>query len=116
MHRNQDAAEAVHEQIRGNQLTYPGKRYQELVLMDPESFAWIPDRDQPGVAWRKLGTFTEREVRIAFARLEAGATISLGAEPATEIVFVKEGGLSLDGQGVPGAHRVQRGAEHGCSP
>jgi hypothetical protein len=101
VHRNQDAAEAVHEQIRGAKLTYPGKRYQDLILMDPESYAWIPDPGQPGVAWRKLGTFTEREVRIAFARLETGAVLSLGTEPATEIVFVKEGGLSLDGQSYP---------------
>jgi hypothetical protein len=109
-HHNQDAAEAVHEEIRGHKLTYPGKRYSDLVLMDPESFAWIPDPKQPGVAWRKLGTFTEREVRIAFVQLEVGATFALGSEPATEIVFVTRGGLSADGQDYPEITAFSTGA------
>jgi hypothetical protein len=116
VHRNQDAAEAVHEQIRGNALTYPGKRYQDLVLMDPESFAWIPDRDQPGVTWRRLGTFSEREVRIAFVQLEAGARFALGAQPATEIVFVKEGGVSLDGQDYPALTAFSSAADEQAQP
>lgn len=97
----QDAAEAVHEHVRGRKLVYADPRYDKLVLINPETFGWTGDPAQPGVAWRRLGTFTEREVRIAFARVDLGATFTLGTEPAREIAFVKEGALAAGGTEYP---------------
>ena len=97
-HHNQDAAEAVHEQVRGRKIVYVEPRYQDLVLMNPESFGWIDDREHPGVSRRKLGTFTEREVRIAFVRLRAGAELLFGDADSVEILFVKQGSVSHDGE------------------
>jgi hypothetical protein len=96
VHR-QDAAEAVHEEIRGHAMVYSDKRYQDLILMDPEAFTWIPDATQPGVSIKHLGTFTEREVKIAFVKLDAGASFVLGNEPAREMVYLAEGTLAVDG-------------------
>ena len=93
---NQDAAEAVWEQIYGRKIEYPKPRYPEFVVMDPDSFTWIRDADEPGVAWKKLGSFTEREIRVAFIRLDKGARLPFGREKAGEILFIKEGSLSHD--------------------
>jgi hypothetical protein len=98
---NQDGAEALYEQITGRPIVYPPSRYNEAFVMRPENFAWEPDPDQPGVARKRLGTFTERDTRIGFIKLDAGASFSFGTEPAPEILFVTMGSLSLDGETLP---------------
>jgi hypothetical protein len=98
VHRNQDAFEAVWEEMNGRKISYPEPRYDSIILINPETFRWIEDRNAPGVSRRNLGTFTEREVRIAFVRLEKGASLSLGTEPSAELMFLKEGQISHDGQ------------------
>jgi hypothetical protein len=97
-HRNQDAFEAVWEEMNGRKISYPEPRYDDLILMNPASFQWIDDPDTPGVSRKQLGTFTEREVRIGFVRLEPGATLTFGSEPSSEILFLKEGQVSHAGQ------------------
>ena len=91
VHRNQDAFEAVWEEMNGRKIQYPESRYDDIILMNPEAFQWKPDATQPGVAHRNLGTFTEKDVRIGFVKLDAGATLRFGGEPATEILFLKSG-------------------------
>lgn len=93
---NQDAFEAVWEEIYGRQVEYPEPRYDEIILMNPDAFDWIPDDRMSGVAWRHLGTFTEKEIRIAFLRVESGASITFGSQPSQEIVFVKSGSVIHD--------------------
>lgn len=97
-HRNQDAFEAVWEQMNGRRIDYPEPRYDSIVLMNPASFAWIEDSAAPGVYRRRLGTFTEREIRIGFVRLDQGAHLDFGTEPSTEILFLADGTISHDGQ------------------
>jgi hypothetical protein len=95
---NQDAGEAVWERIFGGRVDYPPKRYDEIILMNPENFGWIADEAAPGVAYRRLGTFSERDIRIGFVQLEAGASLDFGTEKAAEVMFLAEGSVSHDGE------------------
>jgi hypothetical protein len=98
VHRR-DAAEPVWEQSMGiEKVKYPEARYDSLIMMNPETFSWIKDPKADGVAYKNLGTFTERNVRLAFVHLDAGAVFQFGAEPAEEILIVKEGSVRHDGK------------------
>jgi hypothetical protein len=96
--RNQDASEAVHEYIRGEKMAYPMPRYQDIVVMNPEAYTWVKDKDHAGVAHKWLGSFTERLVKIGFVRLDTGAAFELGTEDSAELAFVKEGIVTAEGE------------------
>ena len=98
---NQDAGEAMWENLNHCRLEYPASRYADLILMNPAAFGWMKDVEQPGVARKNLGRFTERDIRIGFVRVEKGATVRLGGEPAPEIMFLKEGVIAHDGNSYP---------------
>jgi hypothetical protein len=70
---NQDGSEAVWEHVNGRPVRYPAPRYEEPVLMRPESFAWRPVESESGVTERRLGSFSECDTELAFVALEAGA-------------------------------------------
>ena len=95
---NQDAAQAVWEQVFGRKIEYASPRDPEFIMMDPAAFDWRKDDEAKGVAWKRLGTFTERELKIALIQLDKGAAISLGREKSNEILFLKEGRISQGGQ------------------
>ena len=100
---NQDAFEAKWEAIYDKKIAYPEARYHSIVLMNPASYAWIKDPENPGVARKLLGAFSEREIRIACVELDKGASLSFGNEPAAEIAFLEEGALTHNGT-THGAH------------
>lgn len=93
---NQDASEAVEERARGHAVDYPPTRYKELIMMNPAAFGWIKDRDLAGVGRKNFGTFTEREVKVSFIRVDKGASLPLGTESSAEVLFVKEGAVTHD--------------------
>jgi hypothetical protein len=95
--RNEDAGEAVWREVFGD-VVYPGPRYDGIVLIDPSTFAWMKDESSPGVWCKQLGTFSEREIKIALIRLDAGARLVLGAAPSAEVMFLKHGAVSSGGQ------------------
>ncbi|MGX7678315.1 hypothetical protein ACSMXN_05405 [Jatrophihabitans sp. DSM 45814] len=92
-HHNKDAFEACWEQVMGEPVTYPQPRFRDIILMNPEHFGWTEDPSEPGVARRHLGTFTERDIRISFVRLNPGAEVRIGAEPSVEVCYVISGGV-----------------------
>lgn len=94
---NQDGSEACLEQAMGRKLIYPKPRYDDLVMMDPSNYEWIPETT-PGVSTKWLGSFTERNMRLGFVRIEAGATFSAGEEPSIELMFLSKGTVSLNGK------------------
>jgi hypothetical protein len=71
--RNTDGYQAIWEHVHGQPMRYPKGRYEKPVFMDAANFTWMPAADEPGVAERLLGVFTERRTAAAFLRLEAGA-------------------------------------------
>jgi hypothetical protein len=92
---NQDAYEAIWEHIHGRELVYPKERYVRPVLMDPAHFAWLPIAGQPGTAKKIAGVFSERATRLAFFKVDAGATLAL--EPMS-LYFVLSGAGSVGGK------------------
>jgi hypothetical protein len=98
---NQDGFEALWEAIWNKKAHYAAPRYDDQVYMNPGNFEWINDPHHDGVARKTLGVFTEREVRIGFIRLEKGASIVFGEEPAPEIAFVTHGRIEWNGESHP---------------
>lgn len=74
---NQDAYEAIWEHIHGRQLVYPKERYERPVFMNSNHFDWVPIEDQPGIHTKLMGVFTERETKLAFFKIGAGAQLKL---------------------------------------
>jgi hypothetical protein len=85
---NKDGYEAVWEESRQTELKYPKPRYERPVFMRPEHFQWKPSAEA-GVAYKPLGTFSEREVRIGHVRIEAGTTAR--RLPQESLYFVLKG-------------------------
>ncbi len=97
--RNQDGYEAIWEEIHGRPVEYPKPRYATSITMMPEDYAWIPSRDEPGIARKHLGTFTERMTTVGFVRYESGATHRVHDLRSPELHFVLDGALRC-GDGV----------------
>jgi hypothetical protein len=93
---NQDAYEAVWEQVNGRRLAYPKQRYASPVFMEPAAFRWLPVAGHPGVRRRLLGVFSECEVIIALYQLQPGADLPL---QDNTIYFVDDGTGTADGHG-----------------
>lgn len=96
--KNQDAFEAIWEQVCGKTLAYPPARYDQPIVMNPESFAWRADAAQQGVARKQLGSFTERGTRIEMIRLDAGARVTLGEDRARLLLFALSGNGEAGGE------------------
>ena len=94
---NEDAGEAVWREVF-HEMSYPRPRYDGIVLIDPSTFAWSRDDDASGVWHKRLGTFSEREIRIELIRLDAGARMPFGVQPSAEVLFCKQGEISVDGR------------------
>jgi hypothetical protein len=95
-----DGSEAVYEEATGGKVTYPEPRYPEAITMNPASFSWM-ETDAPGVYTKWLGTFTEREFRLGFIKVEKGATVDGGLHRASEILFVYKGSIGHNGKDYP---------------
>ena len=94
---NQDAYEAVWEHIHGRALVYPKERYERPVFMNSNAFEWVPLKDQPGVASKMMGVFSERETKLAFYKVEPGAKLAL---EENSFYFVLSGTGEVNGQAV----------------
>lgn len=69
--------DAVWQHAFGAKLEYPRPRYADPIIMDPQSFRWISDPEQPGLQRKHLGTFTERGTWAEIALLKSGARWSV---------------------------------------
>lgn len=98
---NQDASEAVWERVTGRKLEYPDPRYVHPVAMVPENFRWIDNPDEPGIAYKWLASFTERQMRVGFIRVRPGATWTARPDFDPQLLFMTAGMIKLDGKGYP---------------
>lgn len=94
---NKDAAEATEEAAWGRKMEYPAPRYRNYIVINPAAFSWMKDRLAPGIARKNLGSFTERDARFGFVRMEKGATLEFGVEKSPEVLFLMEGAVMHDG-------------------
>ncbi len=74
--RNTDGYQAIWEHVNGRPMTYPKPRYNRPFFMDPAHYDWLPTEDAPGVAEKRLGSFTERGTSATFYKLDAGARLT----------------------------------------
>jgi hypothetical protein len=94
---NMDGAAACYEEATGKKLVFHKPRYDDVVLLDADAYDWI-ETGVPGVTTRHLGTFTERNTRLGFIRIAAGATFNSGQRTQIEILFAGSGDFVIDGQ------------------
>ena len=66
-------------------------------MMDPDAYAWIAT-NMPGVSTKSLGIYTERNTRIGFIRVDAGATFNTGSRSQIEVLFLSKGAITLNGK------------------
>jgi len=88
--RNMDGFEAIWSQVNGRQLEYPKPRYPGPIMMDRDTFAWVPAPGQPGVSEKLLGVFTERRTEAGFLKLEPGASYT-GAGRGIYVCYAGKG-------------------------
>ncbi len=94
---NMDGSAACYEEATGKKLTFAKPRYDDVVMMEPEAYAW-GESGAPGVTAKLLGTFTERSVRIGLVKIASGATFRTGTRSQIEVLFMGHGKITLDGK------------------
>ncbi len=87
---NQDAYEAIWEYQHGRPAEYPKPRMTEPVHFRAAHLPWV-EVNGPGVYWKELGSFSERNIRIACLKLEADAVYQPEPQPQEQILFIIEG-------------------------
>jgi hypothetical protein len=92
-----DGSQAIFEHAMGSKLEFATPRYTDVIAMNPQAYDWLPHRD-PGVWEKWLGSFTERNLRIGFLRLDAGAVYQAGQHPSIEILFQINGQVTAGGE------------------
>jgi hypothetical protein len=92
--RNQDAFEAIWEEVNGRRITYPEKRWEAPVMMRPQDVEWT--QDAQGVSRKTLGTFGTRGTEFALLRLDAGMQLDLASRGGARIGFILSGEGDID--------------------
>lgn len=94
--KTQGGLDAVWQHAFGTKLQYPKPRYPGPIIMDPNSFRWLPDDDAAGVESKHLGTFTERAIWAEILRLRPGAGLTLHRGEARQLLFVLSGSGTIN--------------------
>jgi hypothetical protein len=94
---NKDGYEAVWEHVNGRPIEYPPPRYDEPIVMHPDSFGWIAAGG--GFESKQIGSFGERGLAIGFLRGPRGARHKLGRLSAPELMYVIGGALRAEPTG-----------------
>lgn len=94
---NMDGAAACYEEATGKKMVLAKPRYDDVIMMDPEAYDWIESRT-PGVSTKLLGTFTERDIKIGFIKVDAGATYNTGSRTQLEVLFMSKGKVAIEGK------------------
>jgi hypothetical protein len=95
--QTKDGSVACFEEAMGKPVTLAEPRYNSSIIMNPAAFAWMPGPTAGSfVKW--LGSFTERNTRIGFVRLEANATFEGGLQSSMELLFLRKGRILAGGR------------------
>lgn len=89
--RTQGGLEAVWERAFGRKLEYPNPRYAAPIIMNPESFPWVPASENSQLSRKHLGAFTERGVWAEVLRLRGNARWTSRDDHARRLFFVLAG-------------------------
>jgi hypothetical protein len=94
--QSMDGHEANAEFATGKKVEYPAPRFAAPITMDPRNFTWIDIA--PGVRWKELACFSERETRIAMLRFDGPTSYTLSSPEQTTLFFVTSGAGAAEGQ------------------
>ena len=94
---NKDGSAACFEHATGRKLEFATPRYDDVIVMDPSAYAWIPQKAE-GVYTKWLGSFAERNARIGFIRLDQNAVYNGGEQSSIEILFQTKGRVAVGDQ------------------
>jgi hypothetical protein len=89
--KTQNGLDAVWQHAFGRKLEYPKPRYPGPIIMDPDSFGWVPVPERPGIERKHLGTFTERRIWAEILRLRPGGRWISREADAHQLYFVLSG-------------------------
>jgi hypothetical protein len=87
-----DGYEAIWEHVNGNAVQYPPPRYEDPIILYPDSFGWLPTRD-PGFELKHMATFGERALNIGEIRATRGSRHKVNRHRAPELLFVESGSI-----------------------
>lgn len=96
--KNKDSYVAVWEEHEGKKLAFPKARYRTPVMMQPQYYSWLPDRERPGIETKHLGTFNEMRTGVGFFRLLPGAKLPAAKQKDAVIRYLVEGACRYGGQ------------------
>lgn len=105
--KNQDAYEAVWQEVTGRPLAYPKARYHSPIVLRPEAFAWREVPDMFGTRSKWLGSFAERDLSLELIAVAAGCACTAEAAPVRRLMFVIRGAGRCNAQAY-GAHSAVR--------
>lgn len=92
--QSMDGSDACFEHATGRKLQFAEPRYTDVIAMNPDAFDWLPEGSE-GVSVKWLGTFTERNMRIGFVRLDANAVFGAGQHPSLQVLYLTKGRLAV---------------------
>lgn len=92
-----DGSDACFEHATGKKLQFAEPRYNDVIAMNPDAYEWSPEGTE-GVSMKWLGTFTERNMRIGFIRIEAGALYATPRHSAIQVMYLTHGKLEAQGE------------------
>lgn len=96
--KNKDSYVAIWEEHEGKKLSFPPARYRTPVMILPQHYSWIPDRDHEGLETKHLGTFTEMRTGIGFFRLLPQARLDVRRQRDAELRYCIEGSFAYNGK------------------
>ena len=96
--KNKDSYVAIWEEHEGTKLKFPPARYRTPIMMLPQRFSWVADRERPGIEMKHLGTFSELRTGIGFFRLRPDSRLEAGRQREAEIRYCIAGSFSYGGK------------------
>jgi hypothetical protein len=84
-----DGHQASIEYATGRPEEFPAPRFPASIQMDPDSFSWT--ELEPGLRFKQLASFTERETRLAVIELSGHVSYRISSAEQTTLLFVTEG-------------------------
>lgn len=105
-----DSYQALWEDQMRRPLTYPEGRYDRIVKMQPDAYAWTKFTGCTGVWKKTLGVFSERETKAEMIKIDKG-TWKIAADDSTQLFYVLKGEGMTDGNRIKAewAGRIQAG-------
>ena len=85
-----DSLTAIYEHVNGIPLVIPKPRYAQPILIRPDAFTWTSAG--AGLSVKRLGNFTEDELRLSLLRWDGQASYQLETD-RTSLIFTTSDGV-----------------------